>query len=129
MFFILFSICLAAAVATDIYDVIMTEKGLKKGLALEAFTWLVGPKPSALKLYLRDSLVTGLVAAVSLIIFLTGVQAAAFGMLSGLVVLAIKHIHGGRQWAKLLAGGTIPNHDLNTDPGPALSAWQKFWQF
>ena len=129
MFFTLFGLSLVAVVAADIYDVVMTERGLKKGVGQEANTWLVGSKPSAIALYLRDSLTIAAVAAVPLGLFLGGSIPAAFGTLAGLGVLAAKHIHGGLQWRTLLNGGTIPNHDLNTDPGPALSAWQKFLQW
>ena len=50
------AIALAAAVceACGAYDVAKTEQGLKKGVAAEAFTFLVGTKPSAIALYLRD---------------------------------------------------------------------------
>jgi hypothetical protein len=102
MFLTLFGIGLAAAVAADIYDVTLTEQGLKKGVAQEGFAWLVGPKPSALALYLRDALITGVVAAVPLTLFLLGSVPGAYGTLSGLGVLVIKHIRGARAWKALL---------------------------
>lgn len=58
---------LAALVATDIFDVRMTEIGIKKGVAVEANTFLVGQKPSARALYLRDTGTMILTAIPSLI--------------------------------------------------------------
>ena len=122
MFFTLFGISLAAAIAADIYDVTLTAQGLKKDIAQESFTWLIGPKPSALALYLRDALITGVVAMVPLTLFLLGSVPVAYGTLAGLVVLAVKHVQGYRQWKWMFA-----------HPGQLLpvqhSIWAKFLGF
>jgi hypothetical protein len=102
MFLTVFGISLAAAIAADIYDVTLTEQGLKKGVAQEGYTWLVGSKPSTRALYLRDALVTAMVAAVPLVLFLKGSTPVAYGTLSAFGVLVIKHIQGGLKWKALL---------------------------
>ncbi len=122
MFFILFAIAVALAVAADLYDVILTEKGLKAGVAVEGNSFLLGEtntKPTALQLYRRDAIVIAMASAPALAVYLMGAPDVAYGFLAGPVVAAIKHIQGGRAWAKLLAGGK-----LSTAP---KSAWQKFW--
>jgi hypothetical protein len=58
---------LAFEVATDIYDVNETEKGLKAGVATEGFTWLVGSKPSTRDLYGQQALVNGIIVSPSVI--------------------------------------------------------------
>lgn len=92
---------LTFAFASEAYDTYMTEKGLKAGVAIEGNSWLVGQKPSALALTLRDAT----------IILLTGVPSAIalyYGSVfyySGLVVPVVRgvqHIIGGREWAALL---------------------------
>jgi hypothetical protein len=103
MFFLLLAVALSLAVAADIYDVSMTEKGLKAGVAVEGYTWLVGEKPSAKALYLRDTLVLAMTAAPSAVAYFLGNAPLAFGCLAGPAVLAVKHVIGGRKWKKLLA--------------------------
>lgn len=61
----------AFAIGCDIYDVVLTEKGIKAGVAVEGNTFLVGSKPSALALYLRDSLAIG-AATVPAVLALVG---------------------------------------------------------
>jgi hypothetical protein len=97
---------LAFAVGCDIYDVVLTERGIKAGVAVEAFDWLVGSKPTAVALYLRDSLITAFAMLPAIVVGLVfHNQAAFYGCLAAPVVLGIKHIRGGRAWTNLLAGG------------------------
>lgn len=99
---VLLAICAAFCVACGIYDVSMTEKGLKAGVAVEGDTWLVGKTPSTLALYLRDSLVLVLCAAPSIAFYLAHNTPLAWGAAIGPVPYGIHHIQGGLAWAKLL---------------------------
>ena len=102
MYFLALAAVLAAMEAANIYDVIMTEKGLKAGVAVEGNTWLVGSKPSATALYLRDSLVNLLATAPSLVSLVLGSTPAAYGFLICPAISGIKHVLGGLAWNKLL---------------------------
>ena len=108
-----FILALLIVAASDLYDVTMTEKGIKKGVSVEAFTWLVGDKPSAVALYLRDWLIiafASIPAAVGLVLH----SPIFWGSLTAYAVLAARHINGGLQWRTLLNGGTLK---------PAASTW------
>ncbi len=100
--FITLAAVLAAVVATGIFDVRMTEAGLKAGVAVEGNTFLVGQKPSARALYLRDSLVTFASALPSLLAMLFHSQPFFYAGLILPVVYAVNHVRGGLGWRKLL---------------------------
>jgi hypothetical protein len=102
MFYEVYAVALAAALAGNAYDIYTTEKGLKAGVAVEGNDWLVGPKPSALALALRDGLIDSPFIALPLVSHILGNDPLAYGSLAGLAVIAIKHVMGGRAWAKLL---------------------------
>lgn len=121
MFTLIVCIVIALVCGTGIYDAEITERGIKAGVAVEAFTWLVGRKPTATALYLRDSLLLLLVSTPSVLLHFVNAP-AAYGALLGPLVYGVKHIRGGREWARLLAGGKP------ADPNEPLTAWQKFWQ-
>ena len=92
----------------DIYDVRMTEKGIKAGVAIEGNTFLLGTdKPTALAEYLRDT-VELLIAVGPAIVFLAlrkpELKPLFYGALAGPVALGGKHILGGLAWKKLLEG-------------------------
>lgn len=109
---------LGFAIAADIYDVVLTEKGIKAGVAVEGNTFLVGQKPSAVALYLRDSLVTGIATTPCILALVYGNKPLFYGFLVAPVVAGVKHIRGGRAWRNLLNGGKpVP---------PATTAWGKF---
>ena len=117
MFIPLYVAALAVGVAGNIYDVIKTEQGIKKGVGVEANG--DNPKPTAEQLYLSNapwffgvSIPAGLVALVN--------PPLAIGLLVGPVVYGVKHYLGGREWQRLIDGGK--------PKPPAQSAWQKFWQ-
>lgn len=101
MFFTLLAVAVAIAVIGDAYDISLTEKGLAKGLAYEGNTWLVGAKPTAKALILRDGLVLALCLAAPLIAFAVCELPVAIGSLAAPVVFGIKHYLGGRAWKKL----------------------------
>jgi len=94
----------AFEVAANHYDVSETEKGLKAGVAIEGYTWLVGSSPSAGQLYGRDLLTVGIVVAPSVVAYVFRRTEFFYGGLAGPVVLGCKHISGGNQWKALLAG-------------------------
>lgn len=93
---------LTALVATDIFDVRMTEIGIKKGVAVEANTFLVGQKPSARALYLRDTGTMILTAIPSLIAAHYGSQPFFYGGLVLPAGYAVQHVMGALAWRKLL---------------------------
>lgn len=106
-------------VACDIYDVRLTVKGLKAGVAVEGNTFLIGPRPSALALYLRDTLLLAFASGPAILFHFLGNDPLYYGACIGPVVYGIRHIKGGRAWADLLAGKPF-------DRSPK-SIWQKFW--
>jgi hypothetical protein len=91
VFFLVSFVILSAATTYDIYQ---TRKGIVAGVAVEGFTFLVGPRPSTLALILRDGGI--------------GLGLAAFGFLylplsAGMMLgYAARHIQGGLAWKKLL---------------------------
>lgn len=117
-----FTLILAAvttvSVVADLLDVITTEKCIAKG-AVETNTFLVGTKPTAEALYLRDSLVYALCVAPSIVSLILGNTPLAYGTLVGPAVFAAKHFLGYRA-GKLWLAGKAP------DPNAPKSAWQKF---
>jgi hypothetical protein len=98
---------LAGAVAFELlanrYDVSETEKGIKAGVALEDYTWLVGSKPTAGQLYARDLLTVGILVTPSIVAYAFRRMEPFYGGLSLPVVLGCKHISGGNSWKALLA--------------------------
>lgn len=94
----------AFEVAANHYDISETEKGLKAGVAIEDYTWLVGSRPSAGPLYARDLLTVGILATPSVLAYIFRRMDLFYGFLPGPVVMGYKHISGGNQWKALLAG-------------------------
>jgi hypothetical protein len=118
---ILLAASLVVAVAGDLYDVVTSEKCFAKG-AVETNTFLIGDnqKPSAEKLYLRDSVVLAfciLPSVLSAIVFHN--LPVAYGGLTAPVIFGVKHYIGARAGVAFLAG------KAQTAP---QTAWQKFWQ-
>lgn len=103
MTLLLLVIALLFAFGCDIYDVTMTEKGLKAGVAVEGFDWLVGDKPSARALYLRDALVIAFATAPAVVFLAIHNAPLSYAGLVGPAIAGIKHIMGGLAWKKLLA--------------------------
>jgi len=99
---IYFASASAFALGCQAYDTYMTEKGLKAGVAIEGNSWLVGPKPSALALSLRDVPITLLTAIPALVAFHFDNTGLFYASLAGPIAVGIKHILGGRSWAALL---------------------------
>ena len=104
MFFELLAVAAIVGIAGDVYDVTMTERGIKAGIAVEDNDWLVGSKPSAVALYLRDGLVFAM-CVIPAVVFATVAHNVplGYGALVAPVVFGVKHILGGLQWRKLLA--------------------------
>lgn len=98
---ILFAASIAAGVAGDVYDVTMTSRGLKKGLALESNEWLIGTKPSTKALYLRDGLVLAMCIAPAVVCLALGNVPLAIGALISPVLYGVRHLQGGLAWKKL----------------------------
>jgi len=102
MFYLIFAAVVVAMEICDYFDISETVKGIAKGVAVEGNTWLVGPKPSAKALWLRDTLVNALACAPALVAWFLGVHPAAYGFLVAPVISGIKHVQGYLAWKKLL---------------------------
>jgi hypothetical protein len=99
-------------IVADRYDVSETEKGLKAGVAVERYTWLVGNKPSAGRLYARDMLVLGITATPSVMGYLWRHAESYYGGLGAPMTLAVKHIYAGKGWRRLLKGAVPSGSEL-----------------
>ena len=95
-------IVLIFAIICDVFDVTQTEAGLAAGVAVEGNTWLVGTKPTALKLYFRDTLVLLLCSTPSIVAYIYDNPVFYYAFLISPIVFGIKHILGGLAWDKLL---------------------------
>ena len=100
-YFIALVVALAFGFGCQVFDDIMTLRGISKGLAVEGFTFLISSKPTALQIYLRDGLLMVACTVPSLTACFLGDDAAALGCLVAPVVYGIKHIQGGLEWRKL----------------------------
>jgi len=121
MFLPLLFASVAIAVAGDIYDVITSEKCFAKG-AVETFTFLIGDnkRPSAVQLYLRDSVVLAACVAPSVLCATVFHNLpVAYGGLIAPILYGVKHYKGALAGKAFLAGkpATLPQ-----------TAWQKFWE-
>ena len=93
---------LAFALGCTVYDTVMSEKGIKAGVAVEAnFTWIYGTdKPTALQYYALNIPIALLTAVPSAIALHYG-SPLYYGGLAAPVVAGIVHILGGLAWRKL----------------------------
>jgi hypothetical protein len=98
------ALAFAFAIGCNIYDTVMSVKGIKAGVAVEAnFTWLYGTdKPSALQYYAVNIPIIFLASALSIIGLFTHNPTLFYAGLAGPIVAGAKHIVGGREWAALL---------------------------
>lgn len=103
MYWLFFSIAIVFCFLAGLFDDIESERGIKAGVAIEGFQWLIGPKPSFRAYFLRDLLILALVTAPSLIFHFAHNSPLALAALVALVVYGVKHIIGGREWLPLLA--------------------------
>jgi|SRR5271155_3922032 len=102
MFWLFFSIAVGFCFLAGLFDDIESERGIKAGVAIESFQWLIGPKPSFLAYFLRDSLLLAAVTTPSLVFYSIHNAPLALAALVGPVVYGVKHISGGRAWLSLL---------------------------
>lgn len=99
---ILFAAATAVGIAGDVYDVTLTSRGLKKGLAEESNEWLIGTKPSTKALYLRDGLVLAFCLLPTLLCATVFHNIPlAYGGLVSPIIYGIRHVQGGLAWKKL----------------------------
>jgi hypothetical protein len=117
------ALALAVAVAGEVYDVTLSTRGIKAGVAVEGNDWLVGINPSARALYLRDSILGVVFAIVPAVCVALAGTAAAYPILAGPVLFGLKHYSGGRKWAKML---NMTYEQRMAYCNRPLSAWQKF---
>ena len=104
MYWIFFSIAVGFCFLAGLFDDIESERGIKAGVAIEGFQWLIGPKPPFRAYFLRDFLLLALVTAPSLALHFVHNAPLALAALVGPAVYGVKHIIGARQWVALLAG-------------------------
>jgi hypothetical protein len=99
-----------------IFDVVQTERGIKKGVGVEANEVIDAvartDKPSAVFLYIWNYafIAAVFVAALEMIDRGAGTNLLPIGFGGGLAVLladAAKHVQGGLKWRYLLAGGKL----------------------
>ena len=94
------------AMACNAFDIYNTNKGLRKGVALESSTfidWLAGTKtPKLWQLIAYDTLIRPLIFAFGFIPA-GGHYPHAFAAMAigGLIAAAVKNIKGGLAWRKL----------------------------
>jgi hypothetical protein len=118
LFPLLYAAASAVAVLGDVYDVTKTIAGIKKGVAVEDFTFIVGQKcTSAAKYFLRDLIVMSPCFALPFVFLALHNAPVAYGSLVALVAAGLKHYQGGAEWITLLNGGKVP---------ALQTAWQKF---
>lgn len=96
-------LALSAAVAGEVFDVTLTVRGIKAGVAVEGTSYLIGDKPSARALYLRDIGITMLPMFVAGLLAVHYDHPIGYGVATWFAVLAVKHIQGGLAWRKLLS--------------------------
>jgi hypothetical protein len=93
---------LAFAIGCTVYDVTMSEKGLKAGVAVEAnYTWLYGTKPTALQYYAVFIPIVLATAGVSVAGHYLGNIGLFYGGLAAPIAVGIQHIVGGLEWRAL----------------------------
>jgi hypothetical protein len=100
---LLFSVVLALYVASDIFDVTLTVKGIKAGVAVEGNLFLLSTnRPTARALYLRDTAELGMSLIPAVIFFLVHNTPLLYAGAVCPAVMAVKHVLGGLAWKKLL---------------------------
>lgn len=125
MIYLFLALSLSFCIGLGLYDQTLTIRGIKAGVSVEGFTWLVGQKPSFIALFLRDGLITFFCLVPTLLFWHTPI---AFGGLLGPVAYGLHHLQGALQWRYLLAGGKLDPEGfplVNGEWAPH-SAWQKF---
>jgi hypothetical protein len=101
MFWILFSIAVCFCFLAQVFDDVESARGIRSGVAIEGFTWLIGSKPSFLAYMLRDSGVFVIVSVPSLTLHFVHNAPLALAALVAPAIYGVKHIQGGRQWLAL----------------------------
>jgi hypothetical protein len=93
---------LAFAISCDIYDTVISEKGILAGVAVEKnLTWIYGTKPTALQYYAVNIPIILLTAVPSIVAYLLHNPGLFYGGLAGPIAAGIVHILGGLSWRKL----------------------------
>ena len=100
---ICFVVALAFCLGCTVFDITVSEKGIKAGVAVEAnYTWLYGTdKPTALQYYAVSLPLVALACGASIAAYCLHNPAFYYGGLSGPAALGAKHIQGGLAWLKL----------------------------
>lgn len=108
---VIFALAIYSAGAA--YDIEQTLLGLKKGIAEEGNTFLVGSHPSETALVLRD---TGVLSVMLILGFLVHPML----LVSSATAAGLLHVRSALKWRKLIAGGTLAVQN---------SWWRKFLGF
>jgi hypothetical protein len=107
MYYYILAVSFATAIGCTVYDDLLTVKGIKSGVALEANTFwgLISNKPSLLALTLCGWAEIAILCLPSLLAHIFHAPAGVdYGCLGAPIAMGIKHIQGGRQWATLMKG-------------------------
>lgn len=104
---ILAFVFLGIVAVANIYDIRLTVKGIKAGVALENFTWLVGDRPTAKALYLRDLIFFVPLAIFTILVIGCADSYATTPFLLFPTLFALKHLQGALKWRYVLAGGVL----------------------
>lgn len=136
MLLVVLFILAALSVAAGIYDAIFTEQGIKKQVGVEnnnLIKLFFGDKPSAIDLYLYNSIVTALYVGISTVAFLKGSGNIPYigigGGIAGLIVNVLKHIQGGLLWRYLIRGGKLDPDGFPVGPNGTYKAHSALAKF
>jgi len=102
LLYIPFLVALGFLITATAFDIHYTVKAIKAG-AVESFTWLVGPKPSAQALILRDGLISLLLSSFTIFGAITSNPCLSLISAGGLVGYGIKHVQGALVGRKFLS--------------------------
>jgi len=89
-------------VAAAAYDLVLTRRCIVAGVAVEGNTWLVGRKPSAKVLWLRELLQSGPLVLGCIIAAAMDSWGFILIVVVAMLVFALKHYLAGRKGAKFL---------------------------
>jgi hypothetical protein len=98
-------VALAFLIGAAVYDVTLTERGLRAKLAEEGntlMTSLFGPTPATVDYYLVEVLIWSLLSVPAIFGFIIPWSPGLFWSMGGYISYGIKHVIGGREWAALL---------------------------
>ena len=104
MYYYILAVSFATAIGCTVYDDLLTVKGIKSGVALEANTFwgLISNKPSLLALTLCGWAEIAILCLPSLLAHIFHAPAGVdYGCLGLPIAMGAKHVQGALQWKAL----------------------------